>query len=417
MKYYFVGIKGSGMSALANILLDLGYEIGGVDYDKKHYTDSINERVKIDNFTDVFLTEDNFYIIGNAFKLHELTLKIISKGYKYDYYPSFIENFFKMEKIGVTGSHGKTTTTSFISQLLGNKTNALIGDGTGLGYKDADMLVLEACEYQNTFLNYTFDYLVILNIDYDHPDFFKSNNEYLFAFQKASLKAKMLIINNDCKNCKKIIHSNKITFGMTRDSDVYFKIIEDKIIVDFFGEILTFDYPFYSPILAYDLVASLIIKYVVTNEILDTITKVKDLKFPKRRLEEVQVNDGLILVCDYAHHPTEISVVIRMLKSKYLGFKIAVVYQGHTYSRTQTFLHEYTLSLKEADEVFIMPTFSSVRENDVDNLILLKQDTGFKKYERAKIEELINKKGYIVVFLGAGDIDSEFIFFLKKVNY
>ena len=134
-------------------------------------------------------------------------------------------------------------------------------------------------------------------------------------------------------------------------------------------------------------------------------------------MEEVRVNDELVLVCDYAHHPTEIEVVIDTLKIKYPDFNIAVIYQGHTYSRTEKFLQEYIKVLRKADDVFIKPIFSSVREKGFDDGIILKEDTGFKSYNRDEINMLLEKKRYIVAFLGAGDIDSEFIFFIKKVNY
>jgi UDP-N-acetylmuramate-alanine ligase len=117
-----------------------------------------------------------------------------------------------MKKVGVCGSHGKTTTTFFASQLIDKKINALIGDGSGFGNQESEYLLFEACEYQNNFLKYTYDYLVILNIDYDHPDYFKNANEYLYAFQKAALNTSFLVVNNDDNNCKKIVHKNKILF-------------------------------------------------------------------------------------------------------------------------------------------------------------------------------------------------------------
>jgi UDP-N-acetylmuramate--alanine ligase len=190
MHFYFVGIKGTGMSALANILVDLGYKVSGVDYNKKYFTEAtFSQSIVVENFDNYHLDEKYFYIIGNAFKLADITEEIKELGYHFEYYPSFLENFFKMKKIGVSGSHGKTTTTAFAHQLIKEDINVLIGDGTGRGNKDSKYFLFEACEYQNHFLSYTFDYLVILNIDYDHPDFFKNMSEYSFAFQKAALNS------------------------------------------------------------------------------------------------------------------------------------------------------------------------------------------------------------------------------------
>ena len=183
MIYYLIGIKGTGMSARANILADLGHGVKGADYDKKFFTEAtLRESISVEKFENCNLSKEYFYIIGNAFKVSDITKKIISSGYNYLFYSNFLEEFFKMKKIGISGSHGKTTTTFFTSQLVTKKINALIGDGTGVGNFDSEYFLLEACEYQNHFLNYTYEYLVILNIDYDHPDFFKTNSEYVYAF-------------------------------------------------------------------------------------------------------------------------------------------------------------------------------------------------------------------------------------------
>lgn len=400
------------MSALANILVDLGYEVSGVDYNKKYFTeatfrDSINVE-KFDNFT---LSGDYVYIIGNAYKLHSITDKIKELGYEFYYYPEFIEMFFKMRKIGVSGSHGKTTTTFFASQLIDKKINVLVGDGTGIGNLNADYFLFEACEYRNHFLDYTFDYLVILNIDYDHPDFFKNSAEYFYTFQKAALNAKTLIINADDELCSKIVHKNKITFGFDETADVVLKLKQDKLIITFFEDEFILDFKFYATYMAYNLAASFIVKYLITED-KDTISSdVSFLKLPARRLEECFLENGNILVNDYAHHPTEINAVVSLLRKKFPNKSIVCVYQGHTYSRTKAFCTEYINSLKTADIVFIMPTFSSIREFDEDPYLLLDTDSGFMKYNRKIIEFILEKEGYIVAFLGAGDVDGEFNFF------
>ena len=418
MKFYFVGIKGTGMSALANILSDLGYEVIGVDYEKKYFTEAtFRKSIIVEKFENFTLNDNYFYIIGNAFKLSEYTKMIVSEGYKYAYYSEFLEDFFAMKKIGISGSHGKTTTTFFSSQLISKKINALIGDGTGIGNSGSEYFLFEACEYQNHFLKYSYDYLVILNIDYDHPDYFKNSNEYVYAFCKAALNAKVVIVNYDDINCRKIVHKNKITFGFNSGADIILKLKENKLVVVIDLEEFEMDFNFYGKHMAYNLAASFIVSYLIGEEVETIISKVPSLKLPSRRFFEQKVKDDVILVNDYAHHPTEIKAIINSIRLKYPQFMLCVVYQGHTFSRTNAFLYNYVSSLSDADMIYIMPTFSSVRENGCDEYELLNACSKFKKYSREEIERLISGNKIVVAFLGAGDIDNEFIFLIKKVNY
>ena len=418
MHFYFIGIKGTGMSSLANILVDLGHKVSGADYNKKYFTEAtFRKEIIVEDFENCILNESYFYIIGNAFKVFDLTNEIKENKYQYAFYNEFIEEFFKMEKIGVCGSHGKTTTTSFTSQLIGKKINALIGDGSGFGNKDSEYLLLEACEYQNNFLKYTYDYLVILNIDYDHPDFFKNNNEYLYAFMKASLQSKIVIINYDDHNCRKIVHKNLISFGFSNQADIVLRIREGKLLIKIEDETFEIPLSFYGKHMAYNLAAAFIIAYFIDHDPVKTIKKVTHLKLPARRFYEQKVKNNCVLISDYAHHPTEIKACIDSMRLKYPNHKVVVIYQGHTHSRTATFLNEYVESLKNADKVYIMPTFSSVRETDNDPLVLFHSCKDFNLYEESEIFNEIENEKVVVGFLGAGDIYNEFIFLLKKVNY
>ena len=400
------------MSALANILVDLGHDVSGVDYNKKYFTEAaFRKSIKVESFDNYMLNEEYFYIVGNAFKLSDITEKIVELNYQFQYYPQFLETFFTMKKIGIAGSHGKTTTTFFTSQLINNPINALVGDGTGFGNKDAEYFLFEACEYQNHFLNYTYDILVILNIDYDHPDYFKNANEYLYAFQKAALNTTVLLVNNDDLNCKKVVHKNKITFGFNPNSDIVLKILKNNLCITFDTEEYMLPFIFYGKHMAYNLAAAFIVSFLVKSEASEIIKKVNDLKLPLRRFTEYMVKSNLILINDYAHHPTEIKAFILMARNKYPNYKLVVIYQGHTFSRTNAFLEEYVKVLELADEIFIMPIFSSVREEEHDEWLLLNKSTKFKKYSRGIKESLLDQSNTIIAFLGAGDIDNEFIFF------
>ena len=418
MNFYFIGIKGTGMSALANILVDLGHNVSGADYEKKFFTEAtFRETIKVEKFEDCRLNEEYFYIIGNAFKMFDLTNQIIKNNYQFAFYPDFLEQFFTMKKIGISGSHGKTTTTSFASQLISSPINVLIGDGSGFGNMDAEYFLFEACEYQNHFLKYNYEYLVILNIDYDHPDFFKNSTEYFYSFVKASIKANVLIVNYDDPNCKKMLHKNKITFGFNNGADILLRL-KDKIleiVID--GETHQIPFEFYGKHIAYNLAATFIVSYLVEKDTTSIKSRITNLHLPSRRFFEEKLQNDVVLINDYAHHPTEIGAVINAIRLKYSDYKLCVVYQGHTITRTKTFLNQYISVLKKADDVYIMPTFSSVREDTIDEYILLEACRDFKKYDRDTIKDGFLEGKIVIAFLGAGDIDNEFIFFIKKVNY
>lgn len=415
MKFYLVGIKGSGMSSLANILVDLGHEVRGVDYPKKCFTEfTFRKNIVIDYLNNYTLKEDYFYIIGNVFKHTFIAAKINELGYRYKYYPEFIESFFTMPKIGISGSHGKTTTTKFIAQLLSKKKNVLIGDGNGYGEKDAKYLLLEACEYQNTFLNYSYEYLIVLNIDYDHPDYFVNEKEYINAFQKACNKAKILIINNDDFNCKKISHHKKVTFGYSVGSDVRILEFKDGLItLKYKGIKQSFKVPFNGVHFAYDFTAALIASIVAKTSYTELKDRARKLKFPIRRLSEYTLSKGLIVFDDYAHHPTEIHYAISSVKEKYPDKKIIAIFEPHTYSRTEKFLEDYIHELKSCDRVYLMPIFSSLREEEKnDKFPINRREKSFLKYDDDAKKELMKQENSVLLFMGAGDISNEISYFL-----
>lgn len=414
MQFYLVGIKGTGMSALANILSDLGHNVMGVDYNKKYFTQAtFRNKIVCETFENYHLKKDYFYIIGNAFKLSDVTKKIIKNKYNFQYYSDFLESFFNMKKIGISGSHGKTTTTCFTSSLIGENLNVLIGDGTGIGVKDAQYFLFEACEYQNNFLKYSYDYFVILNIDYDHPDFFKNEQEYFSSFQKAALNSKYLICNFDDNYCKKIVHSNKFTLGFDKDSDLVIMYENNQIILSICDEKYVVDFPFSGQHLCYDFAAAFLVSFLVEGNAQNVLKRITKLHLPRRRLSEYKFKNS-VLVNDYAHHPTEIKAVYNSLNLKYPNKKMIAVYQPHTFSRTSIFLSAYVDALNLFDEVYVMSIFSSVREAEKDKWLLLESDSKFIKYDRSLTVKLLEEDDFVLVFMGAGDIDKEFEFFIEE---
>ena len=198
--FHFTGIKGAGMSSLAQILHDSANEVQGSDVEKWFFTEEpLHERkIPILPFDENNIKPGMTIIAGNAFpdshpeliKAKELGLEVIRY---HEFLGNYMENFIS---IGVTGSHGKTSTTGLLAHVLSghSATTYLIGDGTGSGPRNSEYFVFEACEYKRHFLAYKPDYAIMTNIDFDHPDYFKDLSDVLDAFGEMALRVKKALI-------------------------------------------------------------------------------------------------------------------------------------------------------------------------------------------------------------------------------
>lgn len=403
------------MSALACLLQDLGNEVVGSDYPNQYFTDQILEerKIKIYNFNEAKVDASYIYIIGLAFNEDNDDVKKIKKNhYKYYYYNDFIGHELNMDIIGVSGTHGKTTTTTFLSQMLNNNVSYIIGDGTGKGIKESNKLVLEACEYKNHFLAYQPEILLINNIELDHPDFFKNINEVVSSFQKIVDQSKIAVVNGDDINIKRLTFNKVIKVGQDQTNDVIFKVIKTNkegtfINIKEKNKIYAVFIPFFGIHLVYDFVMA-----YVACRLLGVNPHIQDLTLPKRRMTEHKYGKT-ILIDDYGHHPTEIKSLYNSIKEKYHNYKINVIFQPHTYSRTLTLKKEFKEALSLFDAVYLDKVFPSSREEE-STFKQLKINKIFKKYRSftPSIIDLINPNNSEVwVFLGAGTING----YIKKV--
>lgn len=198
--YHFVGIKGSGMSALAQILHDIGYEVQGSDVEKRFFTQQALEDagIKILPFNRENIHPGLTVIAGNAFPdTHEEIDEAMKRGIPVIRYHKFLGEFLKnFTSVAVTGAHGKTSTTGLLAHVMHEikPTSYLIGDGTGKGVPGAEYFVFEACEYRRHFLSYHPDYAIMTNIDFDHPDYYANIDDVFSAFQEMALQVKKGII-------------------------------------------------------------------------------------------------------------------------------------------------------------------------------------------------------------------------------
>ncbi len=420
-KYHFVGIKGSGMSALALILHGEGFEVQGSDVGKYFFTQQEleNQDITILEFDADNITEDLTIIAGNAFnddhpelvKARELGLEI----YRYhDFIGGLIQNY---TSIAVTGSHGKTSTTGLLSHTLKNlaPTSYLIGDGTGFGDETATYFALEACEYRRHFLAYKPDYAIVTNVDFDHPDYYRSIEDVFEAIQTFSNQAnKAIIACGDDEYLPNLKSDVPIYYyGLTEESRVNAKNIdrtvegsEFDVVID--GEVFgRFAIPVFGEHNILNALSVITVLYLEGFKAEDIKEHIATFGGVKRRFSARQIQD-LTIIDDYAHHPSEITATIDAAKQRYPNREIVAIFQPHTFSRTVAMLNEFAESLSLADKVYLVEIFNSAREANGEVTIedlakLIHQNVEIISTDH--LSPLMDYKDAVFLFMGAGDID------------
>ncbi len=419
MKYHFIGICGVSMSALALHLKHLGNYVQGSDIKASEVSKNLeNERIKVfigHNAKNVFGCDTIVYNFAIDKSNEELVyakkhgIKLLSRAQLLAFVASKYENV-----ISVAGSHGKTTTTAMLYSCLkyaNLKPTLHIGGvikGQKFGFIEGDkkFFITEACEYHDSFLALKSKLGIILNVEPEHLDYFKNYENELSSYQKFA------------KNCDEVV------------SYKYCDLIAKNI------EIVKHEYHFdvYSKdnfIMHIEL--NMLGKYNISNALLvikacqklgidknSIFMGLKNCPSVKRRFEVISTSPVLI-VHDYAHHPTQVKNTISTFLQCFKN-KVLVVFQPHTYSRTKCFFKQFLDSFCDADEVFIIKTYPAREKYDslgsafrlYKSLKKVQSSKYFASFNRAKTA--IQKKvqeGYGVLILGAGDIDKLAYTFLK----
>lgn len=366
--YHFIGIKGSGMSALACILKAMGEAVQGSDIDKFIFTQTAVEEagIKILPFNADNITSDMTVIVGNHFPdTHEEIVRaynICDKVYRYhEFLGEFIKKFITFS---ICGTHGKTTTTGMLSHTLEmiEPTGYLIGDSTGKMVPNAKNFVLESCEYKRHFLAYHPQYAILTNIDLDHTDYYKDIDDYKNAFETfANQVQTMIAMFGDDENVRSLdVKTPHLYFGLKDNNDVQAVNITEtqngmKFDVLYHNEMFgTFELQLIGHHLLWDalgVIAICIAKGLSYEDIRHGLST-----FPgtKRRFEVSTLGEN-IFVDDYAHHPTAIRVTLEAARLRYPNKKIVAVYKPDRYSRLVVFVNEFIESLSMADEVCLVP--------------------------------------------------------------
>lgn len=421
MKYYCIGIKGSGMSTLANILHDLGNEVSGYDDARGYkYTMDGLEKRNIEIFYDEHeIDKDTIVTYSKAFSMdHKEIKRVIDLGLSIKEYNEVVGDITKMFKtIGVCGTHGKTTTSLLISDVLKNTIgcNYYIGDGTGYANKENEYLVIESDEFNKHFLKYYPSISIITNIELDHTECYPNGIEEIKdAFKEFSDKSNLIIACGDDKNIRDINFSKEVIYyGIEENNDVVAKNIisnenGNKFDVYINNEYFdTYDVPLFGKHMILNSLATIALSNKLNIE-KDKIKKYISLfKGAKRRFKEEIINEYTI-IDDYAHHPTEIEVTLKAARQKYPNKEIVAVFLPNTYSRTKALKDDFIKALSISDKSYIMDIYCDrEKQSDYPNInsdMLIEKIPNSEKISVETVDKLLKHKNSVLCFMSCTNI-------------
>lgn len=419
MIYYFIGIKGSGMSSLAQIMFDLGYKIEGSDKPDHFFTEVplIERGIKINEFNENNINKNMIIVKGNAFTDENVEVKkSLELGLRiYTYQEMIAEITNNTKLICVSGCHGKTSTCTMFKNVLSSfGVNYLIGDGTGHADKNNEYFVLESCEYKRHFLSYNPYYTIVTNIELDHTDYYKDLDDVMDAFNEFVNKTRNTVIMcGDDINTRKIKTNKKVLFyGFNENNDIYLKNIKydndftnaDIIINNEFYMNITF--PFNANHLLLNALSVIAVCYLENLDKENVKENVLKIEHAKRRFIEEKFKSN-ILIDDYAHHPTEVRVTIEAAKKKYPDKKIIAIFKAHTKSRVKFFYKEFADALNLADKAYVMDIGEDRKEVGYDdvtcNLIIDNLKNG-EYISLDTVDKLLQYKDSVLLFMSSKDI-------------
>tara|TARA_Y100001968_G_scaffold92061_1_gene82782 strand:- start:889 stop:2343 length:1455 start_codon:yes stop_codon:yes gene_type:complete len=449
---HFIGIGGIGMSALAMILAKNGYSVSGSDQKKNNILKELElNQINIfqsqeENNIDKLFKEKNkniLVVITSAIRSNNLELQ---KAKKYNLpikHRSEILKFLidQKESIVISGSHGKTTTSTYITTILSilkKDPTAVIGGIVPLykknyNFSNNNLLVAEADESDGSLVTFKPQIGIITNLELEHVDYYKNLEDLISIMKRFAENCKCLIANFDCKNLRENIKAS-IWFSTKDFNNTDFALIPKEsngceIIAEYYEKGKLID-SLTVPIPGIHNLSNTIAAIATCRSagiILNDIKKgIKNLQLPGRRFEFKGLWKNRIIIDDYAHHPSEIEASISMASmiiktnnniSKISPKRLITVFQPHRFTRTKKFIKEFATSLIKSDIVFIAPIYSAgedviegINNNSIGyeikklkpNLEIYTPDNNQTLIKLIK-EKTIEKD--LILIMGAGDIN------------
>ncbi len=421
MKYYCIGIKGSGMATLAEILFDLGHEVSGYDDYKEHkFTqEGLDKRgIKIYYDSTHDIPKDTIVTYSKAFSAdHPEIKRVKSLGLKIIAYNELLGKLSsEFKTIGVSGTHGKTTTSTMISHVLGETKgcNYFIGDGSGFADRKNELFTLESCEFNRHFLAYHPYYAIVTNIELEHTECYKDIDEIIKTFEEFANKAHHVIACGDDKNVRKMNLKNDVTYyGFDDCNDVVCKNVTldengSKFDVYIKGKLYGhFDIPLFGNHMILNALACITVCNMEGVDTEKIHTLLHTFKNAKRRFKEKKFG-SVVTIDDYAHHPTEIKVTIQSARQKYPNKEIVAVFLPNTYSRTKALMSDFISALKTADKAYVMDIHCDrERKEDypgVSSDEIIKNVPNAEKISLDTVDKLLKHKNAAICFMSCTNI-------------
>ena len=437
VKYYFVGIGGIGMSALALYLREKGFDVAGYDAVSSNVTKRLQEKGIEIHF------EDNPDLIPQNFKDKQQTLVVYTPAIPDEHkeLAYFRDNGFEIVKradllaeitkdkktIAIAGTHGKTTITAitaylfdkserlnaaFVGGIMKNYGSNYIAGGVGYGWT-----ITEADEFDRSFLKLNPYSAVISTIEPDHLDIYSDKNDIVQAFKEFAKKTENVIVINDKVDLDLKGKSHVFKYGFSPDADfraVNVRIENAKQVFDIeYVDGVLKDVKINLPgtVNVENALAAFAIAFLSGIDENEMKKALAEFQGVERRFDTLYKSDRYVYINDYAHHPTEIESLREAVKQFYPGKKITAIFQPHLYTRTRDFADDFAKVLQKFDDVVltdIYPARQKPLPGVTSEIILEKIKSNNKQYcEYDKIIDIVErKKPEVLLTIGAGDIDN-----------
>ena len=431
--FYFIGIGGIGMSALARYFKSLGKNVLGYDKTQTKLTEKLQEEEIVISFEDKISEEiqslqkeDTLVIYTPAIKKLGILEYFQNQGFEILKRAKVLGLITQnTECVAVAGTHGKTTTSSLIAHLCKEANlpfSGFLGGisenfGSNFIFNGNQYSVLEADEYDRSFLNLSPNWAIITSTDADHLDIYGDKGTIEASFNEF---ANLVDEENQLFVRKGIeIKRNAKTYAVNEIADYFsdnLQMRDDKILFDFHlpnGEVHQFEWDVPGIHNVENATGALALLYNLGVDIEILKKALANFRGIKRRYTKHEFPSGKIYIDDYAHHPTELNAVVNSIKTFYPSKKLLVVFQPHLFSRTRDFADEFAQSLARADELILLDIYPAreLQENflGITSEWLLEK-VNLQKKEVSTLAEAIDKiKGKefdILLTVGAGNIDT-----------